>query len=183
MLPEHYPIEPSKILAGEYPGNPDRKIARARLLALAELGVRTFIDLTTVYDQMEPYEPLFAEIEEETGIKLHRISTPIPDMQVPDSPAKMSEILRIIQTAKETNPAVYIHCWGGIGRTGTVAGCWLRTSGLEAEAALKKVQDLYTNHMPKSKKPQFPESPQTPQQKDYIRNFNGDAGLTWAQCL
>ena len=24
---------------------------------------------------------------------------------------------------------VYVHCWGGSGRTGTVVGCWLRRHG------------------------------------------------------
>jgi len=26
---------------------------------------------------------------------------------------------------------VYVHCWGGIGRTGTVVGCWLVRHGLD----------------------------------------------------
>ncbi len=27
------------------------------------------------------------------------------------------------------NGAVYVHCWGGVGRTGTVVGCWLLRHG------------------------------------------------------
>jgi protein tyrosine/serine phosphatase len=77
-----------------------------------------------------------------------------------------------IRDAIEAAPAVYIHCWGGIGRTGTVAGCWLRECGYDPEAALEKVQLLYSNHMPKAKAGQYPQSPQTAAQKDYVRQWN-----------
>ena len=31
---------------------------------------------------------------------------------------------------------VYVHCWGGIGRTGTVVGCWLVRHGMTGDEAL-----------------------------------------------
>jgi protein-tyrosine phosphatase len=34
---------------------------------------------------------------------------------------------------------VYVHCWGGIGRTSTVVGCLLVDGGLDADAALADI--------------------------------------------
>jgi len=174
MLPQHYPIEPGTLFGGEYPGHPESGFARAKILALVELGVRTFIDLTSPHDRMEPYEGLVAELGKETGTELRRIAVSIPDMSVPDSEEFMSAIMEAVRDSITSSPAVYIHCWGGIGRTGTVVGCWLRECGLGSDEALERVQHLYTTHMPKSKDIRYPESPQTWEQKDYIRGWNAE---------
>ncbi len=172
MIPQHYPIEPATLFAGEYPGDRNPKIARARLSSLLEIGVRTFIDLTTPADGLVRYEGMLAQLEMETGTPLHWISMPILDMGVPDSEETMHKVIDSIQNALARAPAVYIHCWGGIGRTGTVAGCWLRECGYGADSALEHVQLLYFSHMAKAKSGRYPESPQTVAQKDYVRRWN-----------
>jgi hypothetical protein len=174
MLPQYYPIEPDILFGGEYPGDRNPKVNRAKILALVELGVRTFIDLTTPADHMVPYESLLVELAQETGTQLRRISMPVPDMSVPSSEEVMAKIMDVIRESITTDPGIYIHCWGGIGRTGTVVGCWLRECGLGPDEALQRVQHLYATHMPKSKEARYPESPQTPDQKDYIRGWNGN---------
>jgi protein-tyrosine phosphatase len=93
-------------------------------------------------------------------------------MDVPDSYATMLSIMAAIRTSIESGPAVYIHCWGGIGRTGTVVGCWLRECGHDSEAALEQVQHLYSSHMPKANAGKYPESPQTEAQKNYVRRWS-----------
>ncbi len=171
MIPQHYPIQAPVLFAGEYPGDKNPEIARAKILALIDLGVRTFIDLTCPHDLLAPYENLLPDLGQETGTTLHRIAITIPDMGVPESDDEMVAILAAIRDSIATSPAAYIHCWGGIGRTGTVAGCWLRESGMTPDEAIHQVQHLYSTHMPKSKDPRFPQSPQTRQQLDYIRNW------------
>jgi len=171
MIPQHYPIEPDTLFGGEYPGNRNPEIAQARIFALVDHGVRTFIDLTSPHDHMAPYEQLLAEMEVETGTRLRRIAAPIPDMGVPDTEEVMGAIMNIVRDSITSGPAVYVHCWGGIGRTGTVVGCWLRECGLGPDEALKQVQYLYATHMPKVRI--HTESPQTREQKDYIRGWNG----------
>lgn len=169
MIPQHYPIEVGKLYGGEYPGDKDPDVARIRLRSLITRGIRTFVDLTTPADRMAPYEELLAEMEKDAGSPLRRISLPIPDMEVPDSAGTMRKLMTILRESSTRFPAVYVHCWGGIGRTGTVVGCWLRECGYDPESALEQVQHLYSSHMPKSKSWKYPESPQTPEQKDYIR--------------
>ncbi len=171
MPPQHYPIEPGVLYAGEYPGDMNPEIARARILGLGEMGIRTFIDLTTPDDPLVRYEGMLVQVEQETGIPLRRISCPIPDMGVPPSDESTHSIMATIRDAIEAAPAVYIHCWGGIGRTGTVVGCWLRECGFDPEAALEHVQHLYSSHMPKAKAGRYPESPQTEAQMNYVRQW------------
>ena len=169
MIPEHYPIEEGKLYGGEYPGHRDPDVAKVRLRYLITIGISTFVDLTAPADRMTPYEKLLEELAEEAGASLRRISLPITDMGVPESGETMRAILESIRESTRCAPAVYVHCWGGIGRTGTVVGCWLRECGHDAESALAHVQHLYASHMPKVRI--HPESPQTPAQKNYIRNW------------
>ena len=171
MTPQHYPIKSGVLYAGEYPGDRNPGIARARILSLVEMGIRTFIDLTTPDDPLVRYEGMLVQMEQETGIPLRRISCPIPDMGVPPSDESTLSIMAAIRGAIEAAPAVYIHCWGGIGRTGTVVGCWLRECGLDPDAALEHVQHLYSSHMPKARAGKYPESPQTEAQKNYVRHW------------
>ncbi len=169
MIPQHYPVEAESLYGGEYPGAMVPEEARKRVTHLVRSGVRTFIDLTAPADGMVCYEDLLAELSAETGLELRRISVPIPDMGVPESREHMQTVIDAIRNSMQEAPAVYVHCWGGIGRTGTAVGCWLRECGIEAEAALEHVQHLYTSHMPKSN--HIPESPQTRAQRDFVRNW------------
>lgn len=166
LPPQFYPVVPGRFFAGEYPGHQNDEVAMERLEFLADLGVRLFIDLTTGVDGLKPYEPLLKQL----GIRgLARVAHPVFDMDVPGSPEVMRGILDSIRGAVTANRPVYLHCWGGIGRTGTVVGCWLRDQGMPAVAALAHVQRLY-QMMPKSLG-MHPKSPQTKAQRDYIRRW------------
>ena len=167
MLPQHYPIETGTLYGGEYPGHRKPAMAQASLRRLMDIGIRTFIDLTSPCDELEPYEGILADLTAESGIALRRISLPIADMDTADSDEAMRKIMDSIRESVRAAPAVYIHCWLGIGRTGTMAGCWLRECGLGPEEAMGRVQPLYSSHMAKART--YPESPQTRSQKDAIR--------------
>jgi ADP-ribosylglycohydrolase len=132
-------------------------------------GMDCFIDLTTVRDKLEPYAGLLDKL---SGGRARHLSFAVPDMSVPDDTTTMTAILDAIDEGLDSGHKVYVHCWGGIGRTGTVIGCWLRrhfpaTDGRipQADGTLLGLDELWRT-CPKSAI--YPESPQTPQQRAFV---------------
>ena len=90
----------------------------------------------------------------------------IRDCDVP-AVAQMQKILDAIDQASVSGQIVYVHCWGGKGRTGTVVGCYLARQGVAVgEAALKLLSQL-TKAAPYD----FGYVPQTPAQCAFVRNW------------
>ena len=54
----------------------------------------------------------------------------------------MSRILDDVDAALADGRTVYVHCWGGIGRTGTVVGCWLMRHGLDEGDPIRRIATL-----------------------------------------
>jgi hypothetical protein len=125
------------LLAGEYPGSWTRHGAEARLALFLDVGIRTFIDLTRDTEPLEPYEGALARLAVERNVECRYWRLPIEDMGVP-SRELMTKILRTIGDELDKGRPVYVHCWGGIGRTGTVAGCWLVEAGCRRRRHSKK---------------------------------------------
>ena len=132
---DSYWVVPGRLLAGEYPGARDDAQARRQLRRLRWSGVTEFIDLTEAGEfGLRPYAPLL------DGAARHR-RFEIPDRDVP-SLETMREILDAIDAALAERRTVYVHCFGGIGRTGTVVGCWLVRHGTTADDALRQIARL-----------------------------------------
>ena len=165
---QHYQVD-ALLYAGEYPGSFAPELAVTRLRELLDKGVRTFIDLTSPADLLDPYEGAFSTLDPSAELGLRRYSHPIPDLGIPTSPEAMRAILGLLRDETSAGRVCYIHCWAGIGRTGTVIGCWLREKGLDAKTALDEVQRRYFTSMEKSAL--YPRSPQTPAQTQYIKDW------------
>jgi len=156
-----YWVMPGRFLAGEYPGDKDEDKARARVERFVAAGVTLFVDLTgDEWPYLEPYA-------QHAGPARHWRSH-VRDVSVPDEPAQMREILDTIDAAlAEPQGVVYVHCWGGVGRTGVVVGCWLARHGHPGQAALDRLRELW-RACPKSGSRR---SPETLEQEEYIRNW------------
>jgi len=165
-ITESYWVEEGRFLAGEYPASHESEPARSRLESFMQAGIRTFIDLTMPYE-LPSYQPILKELSHIYEVEFSYQRFAIRDHDTP-SQQTMAAILDAIDSSLQENKPVYIHCWGGIGRTGTVVGCYLVRHGLSAEQALKKVAALYRT------RPQnyfFRTSPETDQQSDFVRRW------------
>jgi hypothetical protein len=164
-IPACYWVIPGRFLAGEYPRTMDPVASEKRLAALIESGIRVFIDLTQDVDNLLPYAGLFSEVSPNQEIKHERF--PIKDRSIPESPECTGNILDTIDAHLAAGRGVYLHCWGGIGRTGTVVGCWLGRHGQNAQVALRYLGILWH---PCSKSA-FRRSPETVEQEKYLMSW------------
>ena len=158
---------PGLVIAGEYPGAPDPEAARARVRAHLAAGVRTFVDLTEE-GELAPYAGLVAHEAARLGVEAAHVRVPIRDVDVPSSPDVTARALDVVEAAAADRPAVYVHCWGGVGRTGTVVGCLLRRRGMGGDRALAETARLYATV---EKAARRPESPETEAQRAYVRDW------------
>ena len=157
---EHcYWVVPGKLLAGEYPGTQEEKEARKKVAKLTDAGVAAFIDLTEECE-LEPYAAWTGQAE--------HLRFGIPDVSVPSSHERTAATLDAIDERMDAGKLVYVHCWGGVGRTGLIIGCWLARHCGSGSEALERIAELWET-CPKSK--WRPESPETQDQKDYVRNW------------
>ncbi|MCX8155062.1 MAG: phosphatase [Verrucomicrobiae bacterium] len=158
-------------MAGEYPSHQRSAKARVRLRAYLEAGVNFFLDLT-VPGELRSYEYFLYEESQALGLMPIYQRLPIPDAGVPRTPDYMVQILNVIDRAIAERRLVYVHCWGGIGRTGVVVGCYLVRHGMTGEQALQELARLWKTV---EKSEYFPDSPETPQQREYILKWREPA--------
>ena len=166
-IPESYWVEPGRFLAGEYPGKFMTETTRQRIDALLNAGFNTFIDLTKPNETI-PYIRILHEQAEYYGIEVQYHSYPIGDFGLP-TPEKMMQILDTLDRSLLQGGKVYLHCWGGIGRTGTTVGCFLVRHGKSGEGALRQLAELWKT-VPKSQI--HLHSPETRAQADLILRWS-----------
>jgi len=125
-----YWVVEGALLAGEYPGAVTEEEARAKLGAILDAGIRSFVDLMEP-DELRTYQRWLAETAAERRIDVRYRRMSVIDGTVPTID-HMRAILTHIDAEISASRPVYVHCWGGIGRTGTVVGCWLVERGTSA---------------------------------------------------
>jgi hypothetical protein len=159
-LANTYWVIPNRVLAGEYPGDPDEIAARERLIRLHRAGIDSFIDLTEE-GELPPYHHLLAKPSEYTR-------SAIVDSGVPNNVSQTQQILSTIRAAMGRGRRVYVHCRAGIGRTGLIVGCFLAEEESNGKSALKILNTLWRQN---ERSASWPKVPQTAEQADYIRHW------------
>ena len=167
-----YWVIPGRLAAGEYPGEPNPRDAAAKLRTLLRAGIDHFIDLTTERDWLEPYAEMAVREGRRLGMKVVLERHPIVDMRVPRSPRQAAEVLDAIDAALDVGKTVYLHCWGGVGRTGTMVGCWLVRHGSTGEDALARIARWWSG-VEKAYRPTRHRLPSCA----YVRNWTEPAGF------
>ena len=166
-IPNTYWVVPGRFLAGEYPGATVDALARQKLQTMLQGGVTHFVDLTEP-GVLVPYESLLQEQAAQLGVAASYARIPITDVSVPRTPREMASILDAVDNAVAEGGTVFLHCWGGVGRTGTVVGCWLVRHGLTGDDALAQLGRWWKGVEKADRKPT---SPETPEQHAYVRNW------------
>ena len=148
-LPGRYGVDHA-LIAGGYPDTPEA------VGSLERDGVTLFVDLTHPSDPLPDYAPWI--------VAGQRIGHPIPDMGTPTA-GRMMRILDDIDAARDAGGTVYVHCWGGVGRTGAVIGCWLMRHGLDDGDPIARIAELRAEIA--GDRP----SPETPGQARLVRGW------------
>jgi protein-tyrosine phosphatase len=68
---------------------------------------------------------------------------PIRDVSVPEDPKTVAEIIAAIDGAMTKEGITYVHCWGGVGRTGLAVACWLQEQGQAPDEASTDLADKW----------------------------------------
>ncbi|TVR45942.1 MAG: hypothetical protein EA402_03525 [Planctomycetota bacterium] len=166
-FPRTWWVVPGRVLGGCYPGDPDPHRAEEKLRALFAAGIRRIICLQQADEvgrggkPFVPYRDAWQALGGEQGHTVQWQRFPIPDMDIPQ-PGQMREILAAID-ASET--PVYIHCWGGHGRTGTVAGCYLLRQGCPLDEVFERMREARAHDAHLRSYP----CPQTDAQREVVR--------------
>ena len=108
-------------------------------------------------------------------IELEFLHCPITDLSVP----RMEQLDRLVEEISgrlENGDAMYLHCWGGRGRAGTVGACVLgRMYGLSAEEALERVQRAFATRDDRWEEGELAgsirASPETAEQIQLVKDF------------
>ena len=172
--PYSYWVVPGRFAAGEYPGAKDPVEAAPKLEGLLKSGINHFIDLTGLNvrgqpDNLTPYSDIAQEQASRLGLSVGWERHTIVDGSIPASAWHMAGTLDAIDAALDEGKTIYLHCLGGVGRTGTVVGCWLVRHGHTGDAALHRISELFgasglaTKH--------HHSSPETREQQEYVRSW------------
>lgn len=158
MEPHRYWVRPHTFLAGEYP----TLAGNAHLATLTAAKISAVINLVEAHEMaaLGDYRAAWNALTAQPITVFH---APIRDMDVPSS-AQMHTMLDQIDAFLAAHHSIYVHCWGGFGRTGTVVGCWLVRHGMTGDAALAHLNTL-RQHSPHAAHP----APEREHQRAFVR--------------
>ncbi len=117
-----------RLFAGPCPDPP-------AVAALATAGI------TTVACLLEPVPRDLDAAYASAGLRLLRL--PIPDFGVPADTTAFRAFLRGLLDCLAAGESIYLHCQGGIGRTGTALACLVVLLGESPATAIAKIRECY----------------------------------------
>ena len=163
-----YWILEGKFAAGAYPGKEHsgiHELDAENIQALESSGIEVFINLTQDYEggtdaHLDRYDAFLS-----SNAVIERF--PIRDVSVPPADL-MNEVLDCIDTNLAEGRAVYVHCWGGLGRAGSTVACWLMRHGYTtADDVIDTLADLRRGDRGAGHRM----SPETPAQCEFVLSW------------
>jgi protein tyrosine/serine phosphatase len=161
-----YWVVPGQLLAGEHPVELSADQTQTRLAALLDAGVRTFVNLTDEREKMHSYTGRLRSLATDRRFEIAMLQMSIPDRGVPSAELLRSILDAIDRSLAQAQP-VFVHCFAGVGRTGTVVGCYLKRHGRATEQnVMAKISEL-RKLMPGGNEV----SPHTPEQVQLVKQW------------
>jgi hypothetical protein len=168
-FPRTYWVIPGRFLAGFSPGDLDPSRQTAKLQGPADLGCTRLINLMQSTERDYPgnrfktYDGELAALAPAAGREVEITRRGIPDLDVPEA-ARLLALINQIDPCLDEGHTLYLHCWGGRGRTGTVVGSWMARHG--EPNAVEKLKTLTAHD-----RGFFPQIPETPAQRQLVRQW------------
>lgn len=172
-----YWVVPEMFLAGYYPGSTTEERTIKKLNSLLDSGIRCIINLmepdeySTENVEVNDYTETLVDLAKQRDIELKIYNFHIRDLSIP-SIEQMRKILNIIDKNLygDIKRPVYVHCRGGIGRTGTVVGCWLKEHNYNSneKSVLEFLDNIREIQIPSK---YLYDSPETDEQKNFVLNW------------
>ena len=123
------------------------------LAALRRAGVRRIISLTTT-----PLDDGLLSLNRIAGLHIPMADLTAPTMEQAD--AFVEALSKFVASGEK----VAVHCGAGLGRTGTMLACYLVSTGLDADEAIREVRK------------RRPGSVESPAQEDAVRDYEAHCG-------
>ncbi|KAL3143255.1 hypothetical protein ABBQ38_002104 [Trebouxia sp. C0009 RCD-2024] len=115
---------------------------------------------------IDKFLPPKRKSEESEHRELSFVYDPIVDLNLPDR----DQMLALVEQLKGfilDGQVVYMHCWGGRGRAGTIASCFLASCyHLSAQETADRVQLAFDTRNDEGRR-----SPETPDQREFVKKF------------
>jgi len=168
-------------MVGAYPASLDQALHERQISSILELGIRTFVCLQREYDgsateeqwrsgqRIRPYihdaaAMLGRRVESGKREEVKFVHCPIVDCDT-TADEIIVELATNLLRRLDVGETIYLHCWGGHGRAGTVAsllfGLLYGMDGLESMEYIQALHD--TRRFPLDTP-----SPQTQKQRDQV---------------
>lgn len=159
-----YFIGVPNIYAGEHPTIIKDRVSNCeRIEQLINEGFTDFYDLTENFEL-----PNYTQWLRPDNLY---INFPIKNLSVPTS---IKETYTLIQSISEISfrsngRKAYIHCYGGVGRTGMIVACLLAYyyHDYDYESVMERFQKVYKNYT----KSVYMNAPETVTQREFIKQF------------
>jgi N-glycosidase YbiA len=154
-------IVPKRILFGSYPGAKNRKLHKHMIEEILDCRINTFISLLEEGEEDWKWGGLNSYQETIKDMNVPNIefyNYPIPDNDIVDDDIVL-EIIANINKFLDKERNIYIHCYGGKGRTGTIMAVFIgKTFGQSGKEAMKTIRMLYDCRGDSNKKKKIPQS-------------------------
>ena len=174
-------VVPGRLMVGAYPASLDQELHERQISSILELGIRTFVCLQREYDgnateeqwrtgqRIRPYihdaaAMLGRHAESGKREEVKFVHCPIVDCDT-TADEIIVELATNLLRRLDVGETIYLHCWGGHGRAGTVASLLVGLLyGMDGQESMEYIQALHDTR-------RFPldtPSPQTQKQRDQV---------------